>query len=277
MDNNLAYQKKEKHYILQGEKMPLLENKAVEGSGSESQLHSIHSQKNDITGSSNSIINPFGPSNDCINSSNGNNIKASDEKSNSMYDITTTNNNQNTENLPISKVSGIEKKDLSTSKTEISGIIKDMNGNVDENKSSNNEMKSDDFGSNSSNINNNIEDLYSTIDLISGNFEQEDSDMKDNGNDKSDINLKKELKKEVKKKIKEGFIPFFIRAEGFDPKYYYAKPNVQIKLGIDHYFKKINAPKDKYLFYYNDNLIDIEKTFKDLNLKKFGTIYAKLQ
>ena len=268
MDNNLGYQEKEQYYKLQGEKMPLLENKAVEGSGSESQLNSIHSQKNDITGSSNSIINPFGPSNDCINSSNGNNIKASDEKSNSMYDITTTNNNQNTENLPISKVSDIEKKDQSTSKTEISGLLKDMNGKVDENKSSNNEMKSDDFGSTSPNINNNIEDLYSTIDLISGNFDQEDSDMKDKSNDK--------LKKEVKKKIKEGFIPFFIQAEGFEPKYYYAKPNVQIKLGIDHYFKKINA-QDKYLFYYNDNLIDIEKTFKDLNLKKFGTIYAKLQ
>ena len=197
MDNNLAYQKKEKHYIIQGEKMPLLENKAVEGSGSESQLHSIHSQKNDITGSSNSIINPIGPSNDCINSSNGNNIKDSDEKSNSMNDINTINNNQNTENLPISKVSDIEKKDLSTSKTEISGLLKDMNGN--ENKSSNNEMKSDDFGSTSSNINNNIEDLYSTIDLISGHFEQEDSDMKDNSNDKPNINLEKELKKEVKK------------------------------------------------------------------------------
>ena len=65
--------------------------------------------------------------------------------------------------------------------------------------------------------------------------------------------------------------------EGFEPKYYYAKPNAQIKLGIDHYFKKINAPKDKYLFYYNDNLIDIEKTFKDVNLKKFGTIFAKLK
>ena len=275
MDSGFGHQKDEKHNILQGEDMSLLQNEAINGGGSESQLDSIHSQKNDITNSSKSPISLIGLSNNSINNSYENKIKVNDEKSNSFNNKYKIGNNQNAENLHISKVSDIEKKDQSTSKTEISGIIKDMNGN--ENKSSNNEMKSDDFGSTSPNINNNIEDLYSTIDLISGNFEQEDSDMKDNSNDKSNINLKKELKKEVKKKIKEGFIPFFIRAEGFEPKYYYAKPNVQVKLGIDHYFKKINAPKEKYLFYYNDNLINIEKAFKDLNLKKFGTIYAKLQ
>ena len=277
MDNNFVNQKEEQNNILQVEKMSLLENIPVEGSGSESQLQSLHSQKNDITGSSSSI-NPVGPSNDCINYSNGNNNKVSNEKSNSMNDINTINNNPNTKNLPISKVSDIEKKDQSTSKTEISGLLKDMNGNSDKNKSSSIDMISDDFSSTTTNINNNIEDLYSTVDLISGNYSQEDINMKDNSNDKSDINQKKELKKEAKKKIKEGFIPFFIQAEGLKPKYYYAKPNAQVKLGIDHYFKKINDyPIDKYLFYYNDNLIDIEKTFKDVNLKKFGTIFAKLK
>ena len=39
-----------------------------------------------------------------------------------MNDINTINNNQNMKNLPISKFSDIEKKDQSTSKTEISGI-----------------------------------------------------------------------------------------------------------------------------------------------------------
>ena len=44
-----------------------------------------------------------------------------------------------------------------------------MNNKVDENKSRNNHMKSDDFGSTSTNIINNIKDIYCTIDLISRN------------------------------------------------------------------------------------------------------------
>ena len=40
------------------------------------------------------------------------------------------------ENILFSKFSDTEKNEKSTSKTEIYGIIKDMNNNVDENKTS---------------------------------------------------------------------------------------------------------------------------------------------
>ena len=274
MNNNLSNQKEEKHNILQGEKMPILQSDVISGSGSESQLGSIHSQKNDITGSSKSSLNPIGLS----NNSNENKIKDSDNNSNSFNNSNKIGNNQNMNDLPISKVSEIKGNDQSSFKTGISEIIKDMNIDANENKSSSDiDMKSEDFGSTNSMGINDIEDADCTIYLISKNFEKGDSGTKDNSNNKSDEKIKEEFKELVKKKVKEGFIPFFIKAEGLEHRYYYAKRNMKVKLGIDHYFKKINAPKDKYLFYYNDKLIDIEKTFKDLKIKLFGKIFGKLK
>ena len=273
MNNNLGYQKEEKYNILQSEKMPILQSNVINGSGSESQLDSIHSQKNDITGSSKSSFNPIGLS----NNSNENIIKDSENNSNSFNNSNKIDDNQNMKDLPISKVSDVKKNEQSSFKTEISEIIKDMNGGVNENKSSYDiDMKSEDFGSTGSIDINEIEDDC-TIYLISKNFEKGDSSTKDSSNDKSDEKIKEEFKELVKKKVKEGLIPFFIKAEGFEHRYYYAKRNLQVKLGIDYYFKKINASKDKYLFYYNDKLIDIEKTFKDLKIKIFGKIFGKLK
>ena len=274
MNNNLGYQKEEKYNILQGEKMPILQSNVINGSGSESQLDSIHSQKNEITGSSKSSFNPIGLS----NNSNENIIKDSDNNSNSFNNSNKIDNNQNMKDLPISKVSEIKKNEQSSFKTGISEIIKDMNSDVNKNESSSDiDMKSEDFGSTNSMDINDIEDGDCTIYLISKNFEKGDIGTKDNSNNESDEKIKEEFKELVKKKIKEGFIPFFIKAEGFEHRYYYAKRNMKVKLGIDYYFKKINAPKDKYLFYYNDKLIDIEKTFKDLKIKIFGKIFGKLK
>ena len=273
MNNNLGYQKEEKYNILQGENMPILQSNFINGSGSESQLDSIHSQKNNITGSSKSSFNPI-----LSNNSNENIIKDSDNNSNSFNNSNKMDNDQNMKDLPNSKVSEIKKIEQSSLKAEISEIIKDMNDGVNENKNSYDfDMKSEDFGSTGSVGINDIEDADCTIYLISKNFEKGDSGTKDNSNNKSDEKIKEEFKELVKKKVKEGFIPFFIKAEGLEHRYYYAKRNMKVKLGIDHYFKKINAPKDKYLFYYNDKLIDIEKTFKDLKIKLFGKIFGKLK
>ena len=183
MNNNLGYQKEEKYNILQGEKMPILQSNVINGSGSESHLDSIHSQKNEITGSSKSSFNPIGLS----NNSNENIIKDSDNNSNSFNNSNKIDNNQNMKDLPISKVSEIKKNEQSSFKTGISEIIKDMNSDANKNESSSDiDMKSEDFGSTNSMDINDIEDADCTIYLISKNFEKGDIGTKDNSNNKSD-------------------------------------------------------------------------------------------
>ena len=114
-------------------------------------------------------------------------------------------------------------------------------------------------------MNENEDDVNNTINLISQNL--------------NDENEKNEQQKErAKKMIKKGFIPFFIQIEGFKPSFSCGKKESKVKNVIEEYFKKINISQDNnYLFYYNDELINIESSLRDLNLKYCGLIKGKLQ
>ena len=279
MDNNYAYQTEDNYNVLPVENKSSFQNNPIQGNGSESQLDSINSKE--LVHSSQSSLNPIGLSNNSMNNSNSNKIKTSNDKS-SFFNSNNNMNNNNiiTEEDQTSTISEINPIDQDIIKTEMFDLTYTM---IDINNFNNNhnKMKKDDFKSMSIKDKNNNDDLKNTIDLISGNYEREDINRKDNNSNKgdgSDVNAEThKIKQEIKKKIKQGWFPFFIQAEGFKLQSYWSKPDLPIKLGIEHYFKGINAQKNEYLFYYNNNLINIEKTIDELKLKKFGKIFGKLQ
>ena len=257
MDNKFVYQKEENSNILMGENKSSFQNNIIEGSGSESQLDSINSQKKEITHSSLSSYNPIALSNDSLNNGNENKIKKSNDKS-SLFNSNEKNNNKNSKEFNLSKISEIKKNEQGFSKTEDMSLIM----KIDSNNSNSEDMKIESFDTM---MNENEDDVNNTINLISQNL--------------NDENEKNEQQKErAKTMIKKGFIPFFIQIEGFKPSFSCGKKESKVKNAIEEYFKKINISQDNnYLFYYNDKLINIESSLRDLNLKYCGLIKGKLQ
>lgn len=259
MDNKFVYQKEENSNILMGENKSSFQNNIIEGSGSESQLDSINSQKKEITHSSLSSYNPIALSNDSLNNGNENKIKKSNDKS-SLFNSNEKNNNKNSKEFNLSKISEIIKNEQGSFKTEDMSLIM----KIDSNNSNSEDMKIESFDTM---MNENEDDVNNTINLISQNLNQDNNDKEN-----------EQLKKYVKKMIKKGFIPFFIQIEGFNPSFSYGKKETKVKNVIEEYFKKINISQDNnYLFYYNDKLINIESALRDLNLKYCGLIKGKLQ
>ena len=274
MDNKFVYQKEENSNILMGENKSSFQNNIIEGSGSESQLDSINSQKKEITHSSLSSYNPIALSNDSLNNGNENKIKKSNDKS-SLFNSNEKNNNKNSKEFNLSKISEIIKNEQGSFKTEDMSLIM----KIDSNNSNSEDMKIESFDTM---MNENEDDVNNTINLISQNLNQDNNDKGNNYDkkeDESDKNKKNEQLKEcVKKMMKKGFIPFFIQIEGFNPSFSYGNKEAKVKNVIEEYFKMLNISQDNnYLFYYNDKLINIESSLRDLNLKYCGLIKGKLQ
>ena len=136
MDNKFVYQKEENSNILMGENKSSFQNNIIEGSGSESQLDSINSQKKEITHSSLSSYNPIALSNDSLNNGNENKIK---------------------------------KNEQGFSKTEDMSLIM----KIDSNNSNSEDMKIESFDTM---MNENEDDVNNTINLISQNLNQDNND-----------------------------------------------------------------------------------------------------
>ena len=84
--------------------------------------------------------------------------------------------------------------------------------------------------------------------------------------------------KVVKEKIKEGFIPFFLKAKGYKPCFYFGDRNSQFKKNVENYIKKMQCPEEiKNTFYYNNKLIDINTILKDLNIKPLSIISNEIE
>ena len=84
---------------------------------------------------------------------------------------------------------------------------------------------------------------------------------------------KGEIYSEIDKKIKEGFIPFFIDLEGDKPQFIYAQKDtmfLKVLLYIQNNLKKDDILG--YIYYYNNNLIDYDKTIGNLNIEPFNII-----
>ena len=168
---------------------------------------------------------------------------------------------------------------------QLSNSINNSNNNP---INSNNEQSSISDGSIKEEINN----MNTTTNLgpkskMYNNFFSDDSKDKvstNNSNNNSDIvgtNFQmgtEQFMKEVEEKINKGYIPFYLRAKGYKPYFYYGSQNSKFKKTVEHYIKKMNCPeKIKNTFYYNNKLIDINTIIKDLNIKPLSIISNEIK
>ena len=276
MENKIFYQKEDNNNILPEEKEIELKNNSINGSGSESLLNSIHSEKKEIEHSTKSSIDLIALSNNSMNISNENKNTNDNIQNNSLINNDNPNNNNNEKNLIESDLSGIKNVSLVGSKNEINDFIymlKEDNNN-DSEKKIDNLLDSNISQNNSQNQN---ELNHSNNNDSINNSQDKNQKNNESNNSKKSNRLNEKNKLEIKKKIKEGFIPFFIQVKGNNALFYYGKPDTQIKIPIDHYTKNINISNTKKInFYYDNKLIDINQTIGELGIVKFSLIRGEI-
>ena len=168
---------------------------------------------------------------------------------------------------------------------QLSNSINNSNNNL---INSNNEQISISDGSIKEQINNmNITTNLGPKPSMYNNLFSDDSKDKvstNNSNNNSDIigtNFQmgtEQFMKEVEEKIKEGYIPFYLRAKGYKPYFYYGSQKSKFKKTVEHYIKKMKCPEEiKNTFYYNNKLIDINEIIKDLNIKPLSIISNEIK
>ena len=264
-------------------KKSTFKNSSIEGSGSESLLNSIHSQPQEINHSSLSSLNAIGKSNNSINNSNDINGKLNlTNDQNSSFNISVNpqnNNNNNHFDLIDSKLSNINNLDLGDSKEGISSINNLLNND-------NNNINKTNFLDYSIISNNNIIDNNkSKINKSDSNEEKKEGSLNNKsksniskGKEDSDKSLNDIFKIEVKEKMKQGFIPFFMKAKGYNAVFYYGKPNSKLGIVIEHYIKKIDGSNEiKPSFYYNNKLIDFDSTIGQIKIKPLTVISNEIK
>ena len=267
MENKFAYQKEESNKELLGEMESVFKEKSIEGSGSNLKtLKSIDSQPKELEHSSQSSLHPLALSNNSMSNSNENKIINSKEndKSNSFHSNDKV-NYPKFEDLKID-IKKFEKKLNETDAFILTYVMEDN----DDSKIYT-DIKKDILEAKSDKANNN--NFGNISNLIKVTYDKKNINKKDNNNNIENDDIEK-IKKGVLIKIKEGYFPFFIRAKEFSPIFYYGKPKSPIKLYIEHYLKVNNMPKDKYLFFYNGIIINLDNNLKDLNMKILGVIEA---
>lgn len=278
MEKKIVYQKEDNNNkpILIEEKNNEIQNNSINGSGSESLLNSIHSDKKEIDHSTRSSIDPIALSNNSMNISNENKNPNNNEQNNSINNSDNPNNiNANMGELIESDLSEIKNISLYGSKNEINTIINMLKDKNDNEKKNDNLLDSN--ISQNDNENQNEENHNNKISSINNNSHNNDSKNNESNNSKKSHRLNEKNKLEIKKKIKEGYIPFFIQIKGYNAIFYYGKPDSQIKIPIQHYIKKINIPNSNNIsFYYANKLIDINKTIGEFGIEKFGLIKGEI-
>ena len=263
--NNMIFEKEDqKVEIMPKEKNSSFKNSIIEGNGSESSLKSIKSEK-EMEISSKSSLNPVGISNNSISNEN-NKINNKNEQNSSSNNI---NHIEDKEDLTGS-LSKIE--NLSGSSNEISDILKII-GNEKEDTNFSHILDSviSSNNSNENNSNNNMNDN-------DGKKNNEKEELLNSKIANNNINNNMEFKKEVKEMIKKGYIPFFMKAKGFNHVFYYGKPHYKFRTVIEQFIKKVNGfNKIKNEFYYKNKLIDLDSTLGELKIKPLSIISDEIK
>lgn len=277
-----VYQKEENNNknILSEEKKEKVKNNPINGSGSESLLNSLHSDKKEIEHSTKSSIDPLPILEDIsMNDSNGNPNQNNNINNNSANSGKQNINNINFPDLIESNLSGIQNISIFGSKNEIKSIVenlKEHNNNIDDSEKKIDNSLDSDISLNNSNENKNEKNNNNYSSINNNSQDKKDKINESNGSEKRK-RISHEKKLEIKKKIKEGYIPFFIDIKDYNPFFYYGKPNCQIKIPIEYYFKKNIIPNTrKFSFYYDNKIIDINKTIGELGIGKFGVIKGEI-
>ena len=272
-----AYQKEENCNILLEEKKDELKNNPINGSGSESALNSINSNLKEIEHSESKSFDPIPQSNNSFNISNENKSSNNNEENKSLNVSDNPKNNANDGELIDSDISEIKYKSIYASTNEINNIINILkDGNIKDNEKEIDNLLDSNI-SQDSNENQNVKNHNRNDSSIKNNSQNKYHKTNNGINSEKRNRLNKTNNLDVKEKINEGFIPFFIQIKGHKALFYYAKPDSQIIIPIEHYIKKKNIPNTKNCsFYYDNILIDINKTVGELEIKKFGLIKGEI-
>jgi hypothetical protein len=245
MEQKIVYENEDKNKeIIPVDNKTTFQNSLKEMKGSESSLKSINNITPEIIHSSVSSINPIGKSMNSNNSNEYNNIN-SNNIINNLSDKSQSNNINNQFDLYNS--------DLDESKDT---IMKIFESTIEKQKIIN-----------SNQINNQIK--LENIGNQQISHSNKDRKLKSVNDD--------ELKLKVKEKMNKGFIPFFVKAEGYDIVFYYGKPNCKLKIYIEDYIKKVNVANNiENNFYYNNKLVDLNSTLRQIKLKPLKEISIQL-
>lgn len=276
MERKIGYQSEENYYNnILPENQNELKNDPINGSGSESQLESIISDKKEIDHSTKSSIEPIPTFNNSMTNSNENTNQTN-------ININGPNNSVNPyvineKTLIGDDISGIKNISIG-SNNEINDIIymlKEEHISKDYGKKNNN-LSDSNISQNNNEIQN--EQNHNNNDTnINNNSQNKNHKNNESNNSKKKNILNKENKLEIKNKIKEGYIPFFIRVKGYNHVFFYGKPDIQIKIPITHYMKKVGIPRAKNCsFKYDNNVIDINKTIGESGIVKFCVIEGEI-
>ena len=239
----MAFYSFEENGIMHKEEPSIAINDQISGNGSEAQLKSLS-----LSSQVHTIVHSSQSSVNPVISINASNNSLSNNMTKIIYS-----------NLKVSNNSSSNNNEIGNSKNEDSFLF-------DNNFKKNNEKKKVD-------INNKIEeDEKVNDDLL--------AKLMEKLNNKS---YSQEFEDEVIGKVKEGYIPYFIKIKSMSSSIYYAKPDSNLKTGIDHYIlqQKIRTKKDiditKYSFYYNNELVDINSIIGELGLEPLSKIYGKIK
>ena len=239
----MAFYSFEENGIMHKEEPSIAINDQISGNGSEAQLKSLS-----LSSQVHTIVHSSQSSVNPVISINASNNSLSNNMTKIIYS-----------NLKVSNNSSSNNNEIGNSKNEDSFLF-------DNNFKKNDEEKKVD-------INNKIEeDEKVNDDLL--------AKLMEKLNNKS---YSQEFEDEVIGKVKEGYIPYFIKIKSMSSSIYYAKPDSNLKTGIDHYIlqQKIRTKKDiditKYSFYYNNELVDINSIIGELGLEPLSKIYGKIK
>ena len=126
-----------------------------------------------------------------------------------------------------------------------------------------------------------FDDANKSNDFIKGNINEcgENSETNpDSLSEKEEAQYMKEKEKDnlIKIKKEENCVNFFLFAKGHKIGFYKGKTDTKIGTIIENYIKDMEEKEEiKNNFYYRDQLIDNDKTIKELNIENLGFISSK--
>ena len=118
---------------------------------------------------------------------------------------------------------------------------------------------------------------YTKINLLNDSDILDINNLNPNSNLKEiDIKIRNEIKNKIKEKMKKGYIPFFLWPNGYNPTFYYGRPDTKFFQILEMHIKILNNDDANDLsireFYYDNKKIELNSTLKDLKVKTFGII-----
>ena len=263
---NVVFQKDENNNsILKNDSISTLKDNTISDSGSSSLPHSYIEQMGEIVISS---ITSMNPTPNLVNNNINNSVL------NEQNILFTSFNNGQIDNNNSAILFSSRKRNYDFS---LNNDSKDSYFSYNNNNNNNNNY-------NNKNIinENSFKTYHNSMNDIDNSEDKKESELiKEESLNISDIKgekFKKEFKNKISKKIKEGYIPLFVRSK-IKTAFYYVRKDSKFLSVVELYnisINNINTNEFKYNFYYKNELIDVNKSIEELDIKPLSIIEDKI-